>query len=167
MRVASWAGAHVFFGRMDLEALVRPVVESMGLDLVEATFRREGGRRVLRVTVDREGGIDLDTIAAASQRVSRRLDVEDFAPGAYTLEVSSPGVERPLRAPADFVRRIGERVRVRTARPVDGARTHTGVIAAAGEDSVTVATEAGERTLRYGDISSARTVFEWGPGSRK
>ncbi len=122
---------------------------------------------MLRVTVDREGGVDLDTIAAASERVSRRLDVEDFAKGSYTLEVSSPGVERPLKRPSDFVNRVGERVRVKTYGPVDGARTHAGVLAAAGADGVTIATEAGERKLRWGDISSARTVFEWGPGSKK
>lgn len=147
---------------MDLESLLEPVVEAMGLELVEATFRREGGRQVLRVTVDREGGVDLDTIAGASERISRRLDVEDFGAGPYTLEVSSPGVERPLRRPADFGRRVGERVKVRTHRPVDGSRTHVGTIRAADEASVTIATDAGERTLRYEDVSSARLVFEWG-----
>jgi ribosome maturation factor RimP len=148
---------------MELEALIEPVVESLGLELVEATFKQEGGRRVLRVIVDREGGVDLDTIAEASKKVSRRLDLEDFGEDSYTLEVSSPGVERPLKKPADFVKRVGERVKVKTYGPVDGARTHIGTIAAAGEDAVTIAVEDGERRLSYGDISSARTVFEWGP----
>lgn len=150
-----------FLGAMELEAVVRPVVEAAGLELVDVTFRREAGRRILRVTVDREEGVDLDTIAGTSERLSRRLDLEEFAPGPYTLEVSSPGVERPLRRPEEFVRRVGEKVKVRTTEPIEGARNHAGVLVAADDDGVTIATERGERTLRYGDISSARTVFEW------
>lgn len=145
--------------------MIGPVVEAMGLELVDATFGKEGGRRVLRVTVDREGGVDLDTIAAASQKVSRRLDVEDFSSGPYTLEVSSPGVERPLRKPADYAGRVGEKVRIKTFGPVEGSRSHTGPIVAADDEAVTVATDHGERTLLYGDIASARTVFEWGGGA--
>jgi ribosome maturation factor RimP len=157
-----------FLGAMELEAVVRPVVEAAGLELVDVTFRREAGRRILRVTVDREEGVDLDTIAGTSERLSRRLDLEEFAPGPYTLEVSSPGVERPLRRPEEFVRRVGDKVKVRTTEPIEGARNHAGVLVAADEDGVTIATERGERTLRYGEISSARTVFEWkGRGGKK
>ena len=152
---------------MDVEALVRPVVESGGLELVEVTFQREAGRRILRVTVDREGGIDLDAIAEASRRISRRLDLEDFASGPYELEVSSPGVERPLRHPRDFERRVGQKVKVRSAEPIEGARTHAGTLSSADEDGIVVATDAGERRVRFDQISSARTVFEWGGGERK
>jgi ribosome maturation factor RimP len=147
---------------MDLEAVVGPVVEASGLELVEVAFGRGGGRRVLRVTVDREGGADLDTIAAASERISRRLDVEGFDPGSYTLEVTSPGVERRLRRPQDFVRQVGHKVKVRTVEPVEGTRSHTGTVSAADGDGVTIATDAGERRVPYEGISSARTVFEWG-----
>jgi ribosome maturation factor RimP len=148
---------------MDLEALVAPVVEAAGLELVDVTFRREGGRRVLRVTVDREGGVSLDNIAETSERVSRRLDVMGFAPGAYALEVSSPGVERPLTRPRDFARRLGQKVRVRTSQPLEGDRIHVGTLVGAGEDAVTIDTETGRRTVGYEEIASARTVFEWGP----
>jgi ribosome maturation factor RimP len=150
---------------MDLEAQVGPVVERAGLELVEVSFGRQGGRRVLRVVVDREGGVDLDAIAEVSERISRRLDVEGFDPGAYSLEVSSPGVERPLRRPQDYVRKVGEKVKVKTSEPHDGSRTHTGTLVGADEDGVVIATEHGERRLAYGEIASARTVFEW--GSRK
>src|SRR5438874_12357471 len=147
---------------MDVEALVRPVVESAGLELVEAGFRKDGGRRILRVTVDREGGVDLDTISEASERISRRLDIEDVASGSYTLEVSSPGVERPLRQSRDFERHVGEKVKVKTAEPVDGSRTHTGMLDAADGEAIVVATEAGVRRIPLVEIRSARTVFEWG-----
>ncbi|HEV8571768.1 MAG TPA: ribosome maturation factor RimP [Actinomycetota bacterium] len=146
---------------MDLEQVVRPVVEAAGLELVDVAFGREGGRRVLRVTVDRDGGVDLDSIAEASERISRRLDVEDFDPGPYELQVSSPGVERLLRAAPDFARSVGERVRVRTAGRVEGARTHTGTLVSAGDREVTIATDGGDRTIEYEDIASARTVFDW------
>jgi len=146
---------------MDLEALVAPVVEAAGLELVDVDLRHEGERRVLRVTVDREQGVNLDAIAEVSERVSRRLDVEGFDPGPYALEVSSPGVERWLRRPSDYARRVGERVKVRTAEPVDGARTHTGTLVAAGEDEVTIATTAGERRVGYEDIVSAQVVVDW------
>jgi ribosome maturation factor RimP len=151
---------------MDLEGLVRPVVEAAGsdLELVEVAFGRESGRRVLRVTVDREGGVDLDTIAVVSERLSRRLDLDGFTPGPYTLEVSSPGVERPLRGPLDFAKRVGEKVKVKVTEPVEGARTLTGTIVGADDDGVRLATEAGERTVAFGLIASARTVFEWGGG---
>ena len=146
---------------MDLEDLVRPVVEAAGLDLVDVGFQRGRGEHLFRVTVDREGGVDLDAIAEVSERISRRLDLEGFEPGRYSLEVSSPGVERPLRRPRDFSRSVGETVKVKTSRPVEGSRTLRGTIVEAGQDAVRIATEEGERDLPYADIASARTVFEW------
>src|SRR2546423_7300140 len=118
-------------GEMEVEAMIRPVVEGAGLELVEADFRREAGRRILRVTVERDperGPLDLDAISEVSERISRRLDLERFDPpgGPYTLEVNSPGVERPLRTARDFERHVGQRVRVRTHEPVDGSRAHLG-----------------------------------------
>ena len=146
---------------MDLEGWVRPVVEAAGMDLVDLGFQRGNGVRLLRVTVYREGGVDLDAIAEVSERISRRLDLEGFEPGRYTLEVSSPGLERPLRRPRDFWRSVGEKVKVKTSRPIDGVRSIRGTLAEATEDAVRITTDEGERQLSYDDIASARTVFEW------
>ena len=153
---------------MDVESSLRPVVEAAGLELVEATFIREHGRRILRVTVERDepGGVDLDTIAEVSGRISRRLDLDDVVSGPYDLEVSSPGVERPLKRPREFQRHTGTKVKVRSVEPVDGSRTHTGTLEVADEDGIVVRTETGERRIRYEDVASARTVFEWGPAER-
>ena len=151
---------------MDVESLVGPVIEGAGLELVEVSFHRGSGRGLLRVTVDRDGGVDLEAIAVASERISRRLDIEGYDPGPYTLEVSSPGLERPLRRPEEFARRVGSKVKVKTARPVEGARNMTGTIVEAGPDEVRIATDEGERTVPLGDITSARTVFEWGPAPK-
>jgi ribosome maturation factor RimP len=157
---------------MDLEAVINSVVEHDGLELVEVFFGTEAGSRVLRVTVERpEGGLDLDTIATESERISRRLDLEGFAPGPYSLEVSSPGLERTLRAdrPADFTRRVGTRVKVRVRNAADGGRgeTVTGTITRADEHGVTIGGEAGERNVAYGDIAKARTVFDWSDAKRQ
>jgi ribosome maturation factor RimP len=148
--------------KVDLDGLVRTVVEGAGLELVEVSFGREQGRRVLSVSVDREGGVDLEAIADVNRRIARRLDLEGFDPGPYSLEVGSPGIERPLRSPAEFARRVGERVKVKTTRPVDGARTLVGTILAADERQLKIATDRDERTIPFEEIASARTVFEWG-----
>jgi ribosome maturation factor RimP len=146
---------------MDAEALVAPVVEASGLELVEVTFRREAGRKVLRVVVDREGGVDIDTISTTAEQVSRRLDLEGFAPGPYALEVSSPGIERPLRRPVDFRRRVGDRVKVRTVSPIEGARNHAGALVSADAEAIVIATDGGELRVPYEEIASARTVADW------
>ena len=146
---------------MDAEALVAPVVEAAGLDLVEVTFNREAGRKVLRITVDRDGGVDLDTISQTAEQVSRRLDLEGFAPGPYALEVTSPGIERTLRRPVDFSRRVGDRVKVRTTEPIEGARNHAGALVSADPEAIVIATEAGELRVRFEQIASARTVADW------
>lgn len=149
---------------MDVEALVRPVVESAGLELWEVTYRKEGGRMVLRVMVDREGGVDLDAISETSERLSRRLDLEGFGSGRYQLEVSSPGVERALREPRHFRHSVGERIKVKTAEPVGGSKVFEGALVSADAEAIVVATDGGELRVPYENIASARTVFEWGRG---
>lgn len=146
---------------MEAETLVRPVVEGAGLELVDIVFRRESGRRVLSVVVDRDGGIDLDTIAELAESVSRRLDVEGFAPGPYALEVSSPGIERQLKRPIEFQRRVGDTVKVKTTTPIEGRTNITGMLVSADDDAIVVGTQARELRVRYAEIANARTVVDW------
>lgn len=142
--------------------LVRPVVEDAGLEVWEVTFDQEAGRRILRVKVDRDGGVDLDTIATISQRLSRRLDLEGFEQDRpYELEVGSPGLERPLREPRHFERSVGQQVRVKTVEPVDGSRVHEGALVSAGAEAIVIASEGGELRVPYDGIASASTVFAW------
>ena len=146
---------------MDVEGLIRPVVEEDGLELVEIVQATEDGRKVLRVTVDRPGGsLNLDQIAKTSERISRRLDLEEYSWGRFALEVSSPGIERPLRNPAHFVRAVGQLVKVKVSAPVP--ETFSGRLVAADDDGFEVDVEDGQRRVSYGDVASARTVFEWG-----
>lgn len=146
---------------MDVEALVRPVVEGAGLELFDVAYDRAGGRRTLRVTVDREGGLDLDTIAATSDKIARRLDLENFGEGRYELEVSSPGIEHALRTHAQFERAVGQRVKVKTASPIDDARVHTGVLRSVADDEVAVDVDGAVRSIPIVTITSARTVADW------
>jgi ribosome maturation factor RimP len=149
--------------RGTVEELVRPVVEAVGLSLWDVNLRKEAGRLVLRVTVDREGGVDLETIAETSERVSRRLDLEGYSEGRpYSLEVSSPGLERPLREPRHFERSVGQKVRVKTEAPVEGRKVHEGALVSADAEAIVIASEGGELRVPYADVASARTVFEWG-----
>jgi ribosome maturation factor RimP len=94
--------------------LVEPLVASLGLELVDVEYRQEGRAMVLRLSVDREGGVSLDDCAQVSRELSEILDVEDFIQGYYTLEVSSPGLNRPLKKTADYERYRGRLVRVKT-----------------------------------------------------
>lgn len=147
---------------VDAETLVRPVVEGAGFELFDVTFGGgSGGRPTLRVTVDRDGGLDLDTIAALSDKIARRLDLEDFGEGRYELEVSSPGIEHPLKTQAHFARAIGSRVKVKTDQPVDEARVHEGLLVAADGQRIELDVEGERRTIPVDDIRSARTVADW------
>ncbi len=151
---------------MDVEALVRPVVEGAGLDLWDVSYARQGGRRVLRVAVTRPGGVDLDTISRTSEKLSRRLDLEDFGEGRYELEVTSPGLERALKEPRHFRASVGEQVKVKTVEPVEGSKVHRGELVSADAEAFTIATDGGELRVPYRNVASARTVFEWGPSAR-
>ena len=138
--------------------IVEPLLAGVGLDL----FDVELSGATLRVLVDRDGGVDLDTVSRASQLVSDALDRADPLPSRYVLEVSSPGVERPLRTPDHFRRAVGATVAVRTQADVEGERRVEGALDAADDDGIVVA----GRRLRYPEIERARTVFSWGPAPR-
>jgi ribosome maturation factor RimP len=146
---------------VDAEALVRPVIETAGFELVEVVRTREHGRAVLRVVVDRPESIDVEVLAALSERVSRRLDEAGFEIGPYELQVSSPGIERPLTRPEHFRRFLGEQVKVKTTAPLAGSRTHTGTLVSADDDAIVIAVAGDERRVAYVDIVSARTVVDW------
>ena len=94
--------------------LAEPFTASLGLELAEVEYKQEGGRMVLRLYIDRDGGVTLDDCAAVSRELAEILDVEDFLHGRYNLEVSSPGLNRPLKKPSDYERFTGRLVKIRT-----------------------------------------------------
>jgi ribosome maturation factor RimP len=146
---------------------VRPFVEQVAADLGLQVYDLEHAGGILRVTIDRDGGVDLEAIADVTRMVSRELDHLDPFPGHYTLEVTSPGLERPLRTPTHFRGAIGITVSVRTHPHVEGDRRAHGTLVAADDNTIIVRLDEGdqERVLRYGDIERARTVFVWGPAA--
>lgn len=150
---------------------LEPVLAPLGLELFDVVLTGQGRGRVLRVAVDRDGGVDLDAITAATEAVSGVLDHDDaLVAGPYALEVTSPGVERPLRRPHHFVRAVGEVVTVKTRATDGSARRVRGVLVAADDDpsgGLTLDAEDGARErIAYDTVDAARTVFEWGPAPK-
>lgn len=152
-----------------IRALVLPIVTDLKLDLYDLEFR--GG--TLRVTIDTppgsEGGVTLDEISLATRLIGRDFDHHDPIPGHYTLEVTSPGLERSLRTAAHFQREVGKTINVRLRDTAGADRRFQGELIAADERTFTVRLEepaadgATERTANYDQIDRARTVFVWGP----
>jgi ribosome maturation factor RimP len=149
----------------ELSDLLASTVAPLGLELVDLERRSTS----VRVVVDRPGGVDLEAIAQATRAVSAVLDAHDPFPGQrYTLEVSSPGVERRLRTPVHFERAVGEKVSVRTIAGGKGERRVTGRLSAADAQGFVLQGEdlpGGERRFAYDEVERARTVFEWGSPS--
>jgi ribosome maturation factor RimP len=157
------------FLRRDMGALeeVRHLAEAVArrrsLRLWDVEIGGGSGRAIVRVFVDADDGVDLDTVADVSEELSRGLDLRDPLPGRYTLEVSSPGLERTLRSPEHFRLSAGRNVVVKTREPVVGTSNRVdGVIVDATEQRVRLDVGNGESVeVAYDDIKSARTVFEW------
>jgi len=146
--------------RETIVAAIEPVLATLGLEVFDVQLSGSGRARTVRVIVDRDGGVDLDAITATSERIQPALD--DLGP--YALEVSSPGLERPLHRPEHFRRAVGETVSVKV-RDADGeVRRLRGDLISTDERGVTVKagdTDTGEH-VDYDQIIKARTVFEWG-----
>lgn len=138
--------------------LIAPVVADVGAELYDVEFN--GG--ILQVLVDRDGGIDIDSIKTISKSSSRVLDDADPIPGRYTLEVSSPGLERPLRTREHYERAVGELVKVKTFADVDGTRRFTGTLVGADDAGFVLEIDGDTQSFAYDNVSKARTVFEWG-----
>ena len=142
-------------------AVALPVLEELGLELVEVQYRREQSGWVLRLIIDKQGGVSLEDCAAASREISQLLDIEDFIEQAYSLEVSSPGLDRPLKSLADFQRFTGRKARVKTFEPVGGEHVLTGRIQRT--DGETIVLEIGRREVEipFAQVSKARLEVEF------
>jgi ribosome maturation factor RimP len=138
-------------------ALVEPVCAAAGLELVLAEFRREPAGRILRLYIDRpDGGVTLDDCTHISRQVTDLLDVSLADIGPYNLEVSSPGIQRPLVKPADYRRFAGHLARIRLHEPVNGQKNFKGIVSAATDETVQVKTETGTVSFAFSQIDSAR-----------
>ncbi len=151
------------------EALIRllePEVAALGCELVELEFHPHRGGGLLRLYIDRPdgtaGGVTVEDCEAVSRRVSATLDVADPIAGEYTLEVSSPGLDRPLRTRAHFERFTGGRVKVESLVPRAGRRRWTGRLLAVGDAGVTLEVDGQQVALALNEIKTARLVPDFG-----
>ena len=150
----------------ELVDLLASTVAPTGLEVLDVEVKTG----LVRVVVDAPGGAELSAIAEATRAVSAALDAHDPMQGhRYTLEVTSPGVERPLRTPLHFTRAVGEKISVRTKAGGPGERRVTGLLVAADDDGFVLEQDEPEQPrlrLAYDEVERARTVFEWGAAER-
>ena len=145
-----------------IEALITPVLADLGLEMYDLEYN--GG--IVKITVDTPpgspGGIDVDQLSQCTRLISRELDHDDPVPGHYTLEVSSPGLERNLRLPRHFQRETGKSAAIRLQNVINGERRLSGVIESAGPDTFLLRLANGEeRIIPYDQIDRAKTIFVW------
>ena len=153
---------------------IEPFVAEEGIELDDLEILGSGNASIVRVTIDSAdggGSVDVDRIARISRSVSRMLDEDDPVAGSYTLEVTSPGLERKLRRPRHFQKSIGRVVKVKSVKPVDDATNHRGTIVASDEDGFVVDIDGQQRSIAFDNVVTARTVFVWEknpkPGKRQ
>ncbi|MGD0055282.1 MAG: ribosome maturation factor RimP [Acidimicrobiales bacterium] len=148
---------------MDLETPLRSLLAALGLNLYDV----ELAAGTLNVTVNREGGVDLEALTKANRAISEWLDEHDPIPGRFTLDVSSPGLERRLRTPEHFKSTVGELVTLRELRDGEPTRRLEGVVSSADETTVTIDDrEHGPVVVSFDHVERARTVFEWGASAK-
>lgn len=142
--------------REGLTALIEPVVERLGFELIELEYGAGRGHALVRVFIDREGGITVDDCTRVSRELSALLDVEDPIPTAYTLEVSSPGFDRLLRTRAHFGRFVGSRVFVELKEPRAGRRRYTGTLLTVDEAGIALEVDREHVAVAFDEIGKAR-----------
>ncbi len=147
-----------------IRGIVEPYLAAEGVELDDVEIL--GGGKLLRVTVDADKALELDHIAALSRGIGRLIEEEDPVASSYTLEVTSPGLERKLRHPAQFLKAVGGEVAVKTYTRIDDDKHHKGRLITANGDGITVDVGGKERSIAYGDVASARTVFIWEKGQK-
>jgi ribosome maturation factor RimP len=138
---------------------IEPYVAAEGVELDDVEVL--GGGQIVRVTLDAQDSVGVDVIAEISRGIGRLLDAEDPIKSAYTLEVSSPGLERKLTRPRHYEKSIGRQLKVKTFTPVSEEKSHIGVLLSVDDNGFVVDVDGDQRAFTYGDVSSARTVFVW------
>jgi ribosome maturation factor RimP len=143
---------------------IDPYVAAEGVELDDIEIL--GGGQIVRITVDAPDALGVDVIAELSKGIGRLIEEDDPFTGSYTLEVSSPGLERKLTRMNHYEKSIGRDVKVKTFAAVEGDKNHEGVLIAADEDGFTVDIDGAELRFQYSDVSSAKTVFVWEKAAR-
>ena len=141
--------------------LVTPIIEENGFELVDVEYVKEGSDYYLRVYADKEGGINIDDCVLISRALEAKLDEEDFITDAYILEVSSPGLGRPLKKEKDFKRSIGKSVECKLYKAIDKQKEFEGVLKDFTEDTITIEIDEKELVLERKDIAMVRLAIDF------
>ena len=145
----------------DVTGLIGPIIDEMGFDLVDVEFLSDRGRWVLRIYLDKVGGITLDDCASISREIGDLIEVKDVIQHEYVLEVSSPGLTRPLSKEKDFLWAIGKKVKVRMNAPLEDRRNFTGYLRDFQEGILRIEAEDGLFSLPLANMKKARLVSEF------
>lgn len=144
------------------EALLLPIVEEKGYEMVDVEYVKEGSNWYLRALIDKPGGITINDLEGVSRKLSDLLDEEDFISDAYILEVSSPGLGRPLKKDRDFDRSIGEEIEVHLYRSLNGNKQYVGLLKSYDKDTITIEDEDGsEIALDRVNVSLVRLTIDF------
>lgn len=144
------------------EVILQPIVDEHGFELVDVEYVKEGGNWYLRTYIDKEGGITVDDCEVVSRALSEVMDQKDYIEDAYIMEVSSPGLGRPLKKDKDFDRSMGDEIEIRTYRSINKQKEFVGILRAYDKDSVTIELENKEE-LKFAksDIALVRLAFDF------
>ena len=139
------------------------IADGEGMEVVDVELRPEGSRRgrVLRLYLDKHGGPNIDELGRVSRQLSELLDTQDIVEGSYTLEVSSPGINRPLKKPEHFRRFIGKRVRVRTGDMIEGRRSFLGILSEVTGEKIKVEVEGKQYDIPFSTIEKSNYEHDW------
>lgn len=143
------------------EELVMPLIEQNNFELVDVEYVREGGNWYLRVYIDKENGINVDDCELISRALSDLLDEKDFIDEAYILEVSSPGLGRPLKKDKDFERSLMEEVEIKLYKAKDGRKDFKGILKSYDKDSITIEEDGAELIFQRKEIAQVRLAFDF------
>lgn len=144
------------------EAMAEPIVTGHGFELVDVEYVKEAGTWYLRLYIDKEGGVTIDDCETVSREFSDKLDEEDFIQDAYIMEVSSPGLGRPLKKEKDYKRSLGKEIEIRIYRPIDKQKEFFGILTAYDEKQVTITLENQEtRVFQKAEIALIRLAFDF------
>ncbi|MBE7065976.1 MAG: ribosome maturation factor RimP [Ruminococcaceae bacterium] len=145
----------------DVAALAQPVIEGLNMDLIDTEYIKEGSKWVLRLYIDKDGGVGLDDCQLVSEALNDLLDGADIIKTPYTFEVSSPGLDRPLKTDKDFQRYKGDMVEVHLYAPINGSKLYTGTLHDRKDGMITIVCEEKEITFAEKDIAKINRAIIW------
>ena len=141
--------------------LIEPILDEIGFALVDVEYLSDRGRWVLRIYIDKDGGVTIDDCVKATRELGDLIDIKNIIEHEYVLEVSSPGLNRPLKKEADFIHAIGKKVKIKTVMPVNGRRNFMGYLKDFKDHALYIESEGELITLAWADIEKANMVYEF------